>query len=34
MKKFQTTMTFDRELELIHSITESCSKWRNEACGQ
>jgi len=34
VKKLQTAITFDRELGLIRSKNESCSKWGNEALGQ
>ena len=33
-EKLQMVITFDRKLGLRHSKNKSCSKWRNEACGQ
>jgi len=33
-KKFQTAITFDRELRLRRSKNESCLKWGNEALGK
>jgi len=34
VKKLQTAITFDRELELRRLKNESCSKWGNEALSQ